>query len=366
MVSLRDVAEAAEVSAATVSHVINGTRYVSPELTARVQRALRDTGYKPNLVARSLRTQHSQTIALITSDITNPFYPGVAQGANSFSEQYGYGLILCDIEEDSAYEEKTAFWLQQKRVDGLLFTSIHMDSPTILALHEDRYPFVLINRKRKGLQTNYVGIDNRDGMAQSVRHLAGLGHRTVGFIAGPSLSTAAHERMDGFFNAAQEHGLEIHPSLVYNGSYRMDDGYGAVLHFLRVRPDITAIVAANDMMAFGAWQCLHRLGIEVPLEVSIAGFDDIPPASMGPVGLTTVRGSQHTMGRLAARLLIDTIEAETYQPPQQIVLPAPLIVRDTTAARRKRERLEKEPEVMARLGALLLQTLQQPIDKEVS
>lgn len=366
MVSLRDVAEAAEVSAATVSHVINGTRYVSPELTARVQRALRDTGYKPNLVARSLRTQHSQTIALITSDITNPFYPGVAQGANSFSEQYGYGLILCDIEEDSAYEEKTAFWLQQKRVDGLLFTSIHMDSPTILALHEDHYPFVLINRKRKGLQTNYVGIDNRAGMAQSVRHLAALGHRTVGFIAGPALSTAAHERMDGFFNAAQEHGWEMHPSLVYNGSYRMDDGYGAVLHFLRARPDITAIVAANDMMAFGAWQCLHQLGIQVPQDVSIAGFDDIPPASMGPMGLTTVRGSQHTLGHLAARLLIDTIEAQSYQPPQQIVLPAPLIVRDTTAPHRTRERLEIETEVLARLNAKVLQNMHQPTDKEVA
>ena len=256
--------------------------------------------------------------------------------------------------------------MQQKRVDGLLFTSIHMESPTILTLHEDHYPFVLINRKRNGLRTNYVGIDNQDGMAQSVSHLAKLGHRTVGFIAGPSLSTAAHERMDGFLNAAVDSGFETGPNLVYNGSYRMNDGFEAVQHFLDVRPDITAIVAANDMMAFGAWQCLHRLGIRVPEEVSIAGFDDIPPASMGPVGLTTVRGSQHTMGHLAARLLIDTIEAQCVQPTQQIVLPAPLIVRDTTAVCRKSERLHLESEALARLSAQAIQTTQWQNDKEVS
>lgn len=369
MVSLRDVAQAAGVSVATVSHVLNGTRYVSSELTERVRRALLDLNYQPNLVARSLRTQRSQTIGFITSDITNPFYPGVAQGASVFASQRGYSLMLCDVGQDGSGEEKIVFLLQQRQVDGLLFTSIHKDSSTVKALHEDKYPFVLINRQLNGIEANYVGIDNRDGMAQAVRHLVELGHRSVGFISGPTVSTAAYERLDGFLEAARSFGLDTDPQLICQGSYQIDDGYAAVRNFLSVRPDISAIVAANDLMAFGAWQCLHQLSVNVPRDISIIGFDDIPPASMGPTGLTTVHCSQYNMGERAARLLIEVLTSESFSPPRQIVLPVQLVVRNTTAARREYERISLSREAMSRVVDLAPQQLQPTVtmqQKEVS
>jgi len=350
MVSLRDVAKEAGVSVATVSHVINGTRYVSPELTERVRCALRKLNYEPNLVARGLRTRHSWVIGLITSDITNPFYPGVAQGAADYAAQHGYSLMLYDAGEDGQHEEKIVSLLQRRQTDGFLFTSIDANSPTVRRLHEQNFPFVLINRQLKDIKTHYVGIDNRAGMSQAVRHLAGLGHRVIAFVTGLARSTAAEERFEGFLEAVHECGLESGPELVYAGSYQLADGCTAAYHLIQARPDITAIVAANDLMAFGVWQCLHRLGIRVPDDVSVLGFDDIYPASMGPIGLTTVRAPQRDMGERAAELLLKVIEARRPLPARQIILPVELIVRHTTTVRRPYGQLAWSPEAMARVS----------------
>lgn len=335
MPSLHDVARAAGVSVATVSHVINSTRYVSPELTARVRRALADLNYYPNLVAKGLRTHRTQTIGFLTSDITNPFYPGVAKGASDVAAEHGYSVILRDVGEGKNSASEINFWLQQRQVDGLLFTSTHMDDEVIASLQYRGVPFVLINRRLREVRTNYVGIDNESGMLQAVQHLVNLGHEKIGFVCGIPTSTAGQARMNGFLKAARRYGLETGEDLMYQGHYLLEDGYDAVRHFLRVRPDISAIVAANDLMALGAWRCLAKLGVGVPDEVSIVGFDDVAPASMGPFGLTTVRCPQYEMGAAAARMLLEIFEEEHSVAPRHIVFPVHLIVRDTTGPRRK-------------------------------
>lgn len=333
--SLRDVATAAGVSVATVSHVINGTRFVSPELTARVRRALADLNYYPNLVARSLRTQRTQTIGFITSDITNPLYMGVAKGASFSSAQNGYSLVLCDVGEGDMNEAEIVFWLLRRKVDGLLFTSVHADSHVIAYLNETGFPFVLINRHLHGLDTNYVGLQNEMGVAAAVHHLATLGHRRIAFIGGVASSTAAMARREGFLEGMREAGLEPDPNLFDKGDYLMEGGYMAAGRLMQAHPDVTAIVSANDLMAFGAWRWLHQNGFQVPGDVSLVGFDDIPPSSMGPVGLTTVACPQYEMGERAVEILLDCLKRKEKHVPKHAVLPVQLVVRDTTAPPRK-------------------------------
>ncbi len=339
MPSLRDVATAARVSVATVSHVVNGTRYVSPELTARVRRAMQDLDYSPNWVARSLRTQRTQTIGFITSDITNPFYTAVAKGAMISAARQGYSLVLCDVGETANSDAEIVLWLLQRQVDGLLFTSAHMDSPVIAHLDERAYPYVLINRRVPGIESDYLGLDNEGGTSAAVAHLAGLGHRVIAFINGIANSSAAAGRLSGFLNGMESARLAVDPGLIYQGDYCMESGYAAARHFLETRPDVTAIVAGNDLMGFGAWQFLHQIGVQVPREMSIVGFDDIPLASMAPIQLTTISCPQYEMGAGAVQMLLNRFAENGPRTPREIILPVQLVVRETTAQPRDRARI---------------------------
>jgi LacI family transcriptional regulator len=334
MASVKDVADAAGVSIATVSHVINGTRYVSPHLTERVRAAMARLQYTPNLLARSLRTQRTHTLGFITADVTNPFYPAVAKGAAAAAAERGYNLILVDSGESPAIEEEATSLLLQKQVDGLMYTSMASESELPAWLHDEGTPFVALNRRPSAGNGLYVGIDNEGGMIAAVSHLAELGHERIAFIAGNPLSSAAQARTAGFSEGLRRNGLPMVSELMCEGDYRLESGRKAAAYLLELRKAPTALVAANDVMAFGAWQQLRQAGVRVPEDVSLVGFDDIAFSSMAPVGLTTVHCPMYEMGHRGAAMLIDAIEGVPIQEPS-VELPVELIVRDTTARPRE-------------------------------
>jgi DNA-binding LacI/PurR family transcriptional regulator len=338
MASLKDVADAAGVSIATVSHVLNGTRFVSPALTLQVRTAMSHLNYTPNLLARSLRIQRSHTLGFITADVTNPFYPSVAKGATVAATQRGYNLMLVDSEENPGIEAEATGLLLQKKVDGLMYTSISLDSDIPKWLATDGTPFVCINRRAISGTGLYVGIENKCGMVAAVDHLAEMGHQRIAFIAGNPISSAAQARRDGFLEGMERNGLCIDPQLMCEGDYRLEGGCKAAEHLAGLKDPPTALVAANDVMAFGAWQCFRQLGLSVPEDISLVGFDDIALSSMAPIGLTTVRCPMYEMGLKAATMLIDAIEGKPIQDAC-IELPVELVIRDTTAAPRRDRRV---------------------------
>ena len=329
MASLKEVATAASVSVATASHVVNGTRFVSPELTSRVRAALVALDYTPNLVARSLRTQRTHSLGFITADVTNPFYPAVAKGAAMAASQRGYHVILVDCDESLAIEEQATELLLQNRVDGLMYTSIAMDSLLPEKLHSKGIPYVLIGRHVENLPSLYVGIDNEQGMIEAVSHLARLGHRRIAFIQGNPLSSAAAARTRGFKAGLRLNHLPVEARLIRDGDYRQESGHRAGQYLMALENPPTALVASNDVMAFGAWRCFRQMGLRVPDDVSLVGCDDIPLASLSPVGLTTVHCPMYEMGFTAAEMLLDAVESKVIERTS-VKLQVELIVRDTT------------------------------------
>jgi len=329
MASVKEVAKTAGVSVATVSHVINGTRFVSPELAGRVRDAMAKLDYVPNLVARSLRTQRTHSLGFITADLANPYYPAVAKGASVAAAQRGYHVILVDCDDSPVVEEQATTVLLQKRVDGLMYTSITTDSAIPGRLRDRGTPCVLITRRTDRRDSLHVGIDNEGGMIEAVNHLARLGHRRIAFVRGNPSSSAAAARIKGFEEGLRRNHLVCEPTLICDGDYREASGYRAAQYLLELDVPPTALICSNDVMAFGAWQCLAQMGLHVPNDVSLVGFDDISLSSMGPVGLTTVRSPTYEMGATAANMLIDVIEGKALEH-KTIQLAVELVVRDTT------------------------------------
>lgn len=339
MATLRDVAKEANVSLATASCVINRSKRVSPELTARVQAAIAKLGYRPNSLARGLRTNQTMTLGLITSDIANFYYADVARGVEDRAEREGYSLFLCNTDADPRREERYVQTLLGRQVDGIVFTSIRQNDDSVVRLCEEGFPLVLINRRVQGFQTDYVGTDNVRGAIKAVSYLVSLGHQRIGFISGSSYSTASAERLEGFRAALERYHLPADPSLIQEGDLKQESGYSAAKLLLSAENRPTAIFAANDLMAFGVLEAAAELGFEVPEDLSVMGFDDNRVAALHGIGLSTMRQPAYQMGRLAAEILLGKIQSrfDTDRKPREFILPCDLVVRRTTAPVRQRK-----------------------------
>lgn len=331
MATLRDVADKANVSIATVSAVINRNKYVSPELTERVKKAIQELNYKPNGVARGLRTKRSYTLGLVISDITNPFFPEIARGVEDRADRAEYSVFLSNTDADPRREARCVENLRSKGVDGIIFTSIRTNDESVRRLHEEGFPFVLINRQVENLDLDYVGVDNERGAYKAVKYLISLGHERIGYIGGAIHSTASKARHDGYRKALEDHGIEYDPALVEEGYLKQEGGYAAARRLLAPANRPTAIFAANDLMALGVLDVASDLHLRVPEDLAVVGFDDIKLASQANIQLTTVRQPRYEMGQLAVDLLLERLDHEEkrHLPPQKIILPCDLVVRKT-------------------------------------
>lgn len=328
--TISDVARIAGVSTTTVSHVINKTRYVSEELVERVNRAVDELNYQPSNLARSLRTRSSGTIGIVIPDITNPFFAEVVRGIEDYCFKEGYSAFLCNSDGMPEKEYHYLNLLREKSVDGLVLVSSGDDQDSQEWLSKNDSPCVVIDRDVKIEGADAVLVDNRLGGYYAASHLVNLGHRSIGCITGPSQLTPSWQRRQGYTEALTDNGLEVREDLIVTGDFRSGSGHAGVIQLMAAEKKPTAIFACNDIMAIGAIAAARELGLDVPGDISIVGFDDIALASLIVPQLTTVAQPKRLLGKTGAKLLLKKIRHETGQG-KNVVLKPELIVRQSTA-----------------------------------
>lgn len=330
--TMRDVADAAGVSIATVSHVLNGTRPVAESTVERVRDAVRRLGYEQNLVARSLRTDRTHTLGLIISDIQNPFFTSVIGGVEDYAQAHGFNVFLCNADEDEERAISYVSALVRRQVEGLIIAAQIGDSggPTLREVSARARHVVFLDREMEGVVSDTVRVDNLMGVDLAVRHLRDLGHSRIGLISGPPDSVSGRERHRGFVSAMSNAGLELSESNVRFGDYRISGGEKAALELLETAPP-TSLVVANNLMTLGALRAIRTLDIGIPHELSLIGFDDMDWAPFLNPPLTTVAQPTYELGVEAVRLLIARIEGSEEGEPKAIRMHPQLIVRESTA-----------------------------------
>ena len=331
MATLHDVARAAGVSIATVSATINNSAYVSPELQERVRRAIRELGYHPDGIARSLKKRSTQSLGLIISDITNPFFTALVRGIEDAANARGYALILCNTDERLEKERAYIRLLRTRRVDGLIMAPAGAPDDYRGFSAEVNTPLVFIDRRIPAVPADAVIVDNVAGARQVVQHILQLGHRRIGAITGlPHISTT-HERIQGYRQALESAGVPLDPALMLGGNSRLEGGFRAAHELLSRDKRPTAIFATNNLMAIGLMRAVAERGLRCPEDISVACFDDFEWASVFHPRLTTVAQPIYDMGMKAAELLFARLDGTLTGDPQEVVLSPSLVIRDSCA-----------------------------------
>ena len=335
--SITDVARRAGVSKATVSAVINDSGPVRDSTRDRVQAAIDALKYRraPGAGAAALR-QKGRCIALLIKEIDNPYYGEIIAAARAQAQTSGYTLLVVSSEGEYDAERRAVDLLQARDVDGLIVTPV-LDEQTDLShlfeLKRRNFPFVLLEEIR-GVQASLVDVDNVEGSRLAVAHLIELGHTRIAHFAGPSYSTHSMQRVDGVHRACSASRLIFTDEDVVPTGAHLEDGYRCGLDFFRGRPASkrpTAVSCYNDLVALGLCRALGELGLRVPEDVSVVGFDDISLLAYLPLALTTVRIPKAEMGRLATRMLVRQVESNEIVRPRKAFLDAELVVRASTA-----------------------------------
>ena len=307
MPNIYDVAKRARVSVATVSAVLNDTAFVSASLKVRVRTAVTALGYQPNLLARSMAKQRTQTLGMIVPDIANPFFPEVVRGAEDTARAAGYTLLIASSDNDLKKEELYLRLFLAKRVDGVILTKAPGRMPADLqrALARAGVPVVLLARTVPGFTTDVVELDDRGAACEGVTHLLRLGYQRIGFIGGLRGASTSRRRLDGYKAALRDAGMAIDPALVADGDFRVESGYKAGLDLLKSRPD--AVFIANYLMTVGFMQALRQYRLRCPEDVAVVTCDDYPWMDSFAPRLTTIDLPKRELGAAAAQLLVGRI-----------------------------------------------------------
>jgi LacI family transcriptional regulator len=328
-VTLRDVALKVGVHPSTVSRVLNASTrsMVSPEIAERVEEAARDLGYRPNPIAYGLKTRRSLTVGVVIPDLTDPLFPPIIRGIDDILAGAGYTTIVANTDNDRARERVILERMRERHVDALILGSTRRED----ALDDIEVPVVLINRSIDGGGVAAVISDNAGGIGQVVDHLVSLGHRDIAHVAGPQFVTTGVARAQAFRSKLESLGLPQNEALiVHSQSYSREEGRRALARLLQSRERLTAVIAANDLLALGCYDALTAEGLRCPRDVSVTGFNDMPFVDMVNPPLTTVRIPQYDMGAAAARAVLGRMSGTACES-EMIVLPSELVVRASTA-----------------------------------
>jgi LacI family transcriptional regulator len=330
MSTISDVAKRAGVSAMTVSRVINSSGYIAQETQERVEKAIAELGFVPNALARSLRFKQTKTIALVLTDITNPFFTTLARGVEDAASENGFTVMFTNTDESSDEEAENLNTLLQKQVDGVLLVPAGSSNESVTYLQERSIPVVVLDRRVPDVKVDTVCSDSIPGAYQATRHLIDMWHRRIAIISGPLHISTSADRAEGYRLAMQEAGLPIDPQWVQHGHFTQNSGYEMAKALLPLRPRPTAILAANNFIAIGAYGALREAELRIPEDISLVTFDDLPAKLMLEPFLTTVDQSAYEMGYQATQLLLTHLSGETPAEPRVIVLPTRLIIRSSS------------------------------------
>jgi LacI family transcriptional regulator len=332
-VTLKELAARAQVHPSTISRVANrdpGLR-IAPVTRQRIEALLRETEYRPNGIARGLKLRQTLVLAVVIPDITNPFFAALFRGVEDGASPRGYNVLLCNTDGSPQRQQSHLESLNARRVDGVILASSFLNDATVRWLRHQRIPYVLVNRYSDAAHDPFVGSDDVVGGRIATAHLADLGHRRIGHLAGPATVSTGVLRQRGYLAALTERGLRTDRRLVVESGYTEEGGARAAEQVLALDDRPTAIFAVTDMTAVGAFGVARRLGLRIPEDLAIVGYNDIPLASRIVPGLTTVHVPIHEFGSVAARLLLEQIETgELIQ--RRVIFNPELIVRGSTAA----------------------------------
>jgi len=331
-ITIKDVANRAGVSITTVSHVINQTRFVSPELVQRVHAVMEELNYQPNTLARSLRMGETRTIGLIVPDNSNPFFAEVSRIIEDVGFEKGYGVFLCN--SDGLLEKEAAYinMLIAKQVDGVIFIAAENTQENIADLTRQNFPIVMVDRDLPNAKIDVVLVNNERGGFEAVNYLLQLGHRKIACIAGTSELTPSAARVEGYRRALSSASVALREEWIVHGDFRSLSGEQAMASLLQLANPPTAVFACNDLMAIGALRALRNHNLRVPQDLSVIGFDGISMAEEVTPALTTIAQPIADLASCAAELLIRRIQiGHEKDGVQRIVLDTQLVVRESCA-----------------------------------
>ncbi len=329
--TIKDIARIAKVSAPAVSMALRGHPRISQKTRERILRIAKTLNYQTNFVARSLVVRRTNTIGLIITSILNPFYPELAKGIQDKATELGYNIILCSTSYNLKLEKYFIQMLRGKGVDGIIFTSVETRDPNIKPLVDDQFPFILVNRRVHSRllenKTDYITMDNVSGGFMAVEHLYNLGHRRIGIIAGDLKATTAIERLRGTKAFFQQVALNHEEDLLIEAFFSKERAYEAASRLMSLKRPPTAIFAQNDHMGLGAREAILGLGLRIPGDVALIGFDNISASGLAGVDMTTIGQKKYEMGAMAVELLVRKIDTKDFNRANHILLEPELIIR---------------------------------------
>ncbi len=329
MPNIKDVAKRAGVAPITVSRVINNSGYASDATRKRVEDAVAELGYVPNTLARGLRSKRTNTLALVMTDITNPFFTMIARGVEDAASAAGFTVIFCNTDESETEEEKYTQILAQKQVDGVLLIPACSNPASVEFLQAKAIPVVLIDRSVAGVQADQVRCDSENGAYELTKLLIELGHEHISIIIGPQGVSTSDDRVAGYRQALSEASLEDNEHAYY-GSFTQASGYELATQALTQNPKPTALFGANNFIAIGIMKALRDAGVQVPEDIAVVGFDDLPTALVVDPFLTVAAQPAYEMGKKATELLLTRLSSESPDESQEIILPTKIIERQSS------------------------------------
>ena len=332
--TLEEIAKQAGVSRSTVSRVVNDHPSVRPEVRERVLGIIEQTGYQPHAAAQSLASRRSNVIGFVIprtvhTVFTDPYFPRLTQGIAQACNQHDCTLSLFLIDSHDAEEKIMSRITRRGFLDGIIVQSTFEEDTFLKRLQNNQVPYVVIGHPFDSPDASYIDIENMAGAHNAVTHLLHQGRKNIATITGPLNSKAGSNRLDGYKQALSERGVEIDENLIVEGDFTERGGYYAAKRLIKYKPD--AVFIASDVMAMGALKVFQEAGLNVPTDIAIVGFDDLPPARLSSPQLTTIRQPIRRFGLKAVEVLLDIIENGVL-PHRRVVFGTELIIRESCGA----------------------------------
>jgi DNA-binding LacI/PurR family transcriptional regulator len=330
LASIKDVARLASVSPSTVSRVLSGSSRVDAATRARVEKAIAATSYRPNLLARGLRSKSGNVLGLVVPEILHETFATFIKCTERFSKQYGFDLIVGNTGGQPEVEASFIDNLLRRHVDGIIFSRVSDRSRAIHTVEKWNVPAVILDRALDREDIPTVVLDNHRAGVLAAEHLLALGHRTFGLVTGPPDIALSRDRIKGFKAALRRAGVALDPANVFQGDFKFESGRAAARAFLDRGLPVTALWLQNDLMAVGAMNVLQRAGVRIPQDLSLVGMDNISLAEMTVPALTTVTQPFEEMCRRAVELVVEMHNGQAISEPRVMVSPG-LIARESSA-----------------------------------
>jgi len=329
-VTMEDIAEKAGVSINTVSRALNDKPDINDQTKKEILGIADELNYQPNRFAQGLRSSKTSTLGVIVADIQNPFFSGLLKGIEKSAKEQGYSIIVQDTDENYENEISAVRTMLAEQIDGLLITPVQNESGTIEELQRSPLPFVLLGRYFEGLDTHYVVTDDVGGAYKATEHLINKGHRDITIINGPPHISSSRERLIGYRKAMDANGLPVKDSMILEDAVTLRDGYELAKARFNSAEKPTAIFCYSDFVALGVLQAAREIGLAVPGDLAVVGYDDSFFAKALEVPLTTVRIPKNQLGEKALETSLELINQEDKIDPKQVKLETELVIRAST------------------------------------